>query len=288
MKLTEDALPSKATRSLIYTVVLAIALTAIYTVWFFVINKQPLSSESNIWGSFGDFVGGVMNPIVALVALYWLTQSISIQKQELHDTRTVLEDQAKSDEIKRFEQTFFSLLNEHNSLLNLLKNVPDDRLGVLEVRSYVFGRSANIEEAKRYLSEKDLVIGHYFRLLYQIMKFIALRCPGTACEYWELKSSKPQSQPSAEEKFYSNILRSALDARTSQLLAINCYSPSQDHSYYAYRRLVERYAFLEHMPFKTPGKNPSPVLIDAYNAFEKSAFGDSDYVKELHLLDYVS
>src|SRR5580765_4092605 len=267
MKSIEDSLPSKATKSLIYAVGLAFILTAIYACWFFMMKRQPLSADSSTWGSFGDFVGGVMNPIVALVALYWLTRSISIQKQELHDTRTVLEEQTKSGEIKRFEETFFSLLGEHNSLLESLRNTPDDRLGVLEVRSYVFGRSANIEEAKRYLSEKDLVIGHYFRLLYQIMKFIALKCPSSTCGQWQFKSMESQSNPSPEEKFYSNILRSALDARTSQLLAINCYSIGPNDSYYAYRRLIERYAFLEHMPFKAPGKDPSPVLLDAYDSF---------------------
>lgn len=51
---------------------------------------RGFSPSPDQWGTFGDYIGGVMNPLVALAALYWLTRSVSIQKQELAETRKEL------------------------------------------------------------------------------------------------------------------------------------------------------------------------------------------------------
>lgn len=56
------------------------------------------------WGAFGDYIGGLMNPLVAFAAFYWLTQSVKLQKAELKKlneefafTRKIQEDQYKND-----------------------------------------------------------------------------------------------------------------------------------------------------------------------------------------------
>ncbi|TVL23713.1 hypothetical protein AYI92_07895 [Shewanella xiamenensis] len=77
-------------------VVLLILLPLIYFLWFYLINSQSLSVDPSIWGAFGDYVGGILNPIVALFAFYWLTKSVLIQKEELHETRKALEESSAS------------------------------------------------------------------------------------------------------------------------------------------------------------------------------------------------
>ena len=49
--------------------------------WFWGFNKQALSTDSSVWGAFGDFVGGILNPVIAYLAFYWLTRSVIIQKK---------------------------------------------------------------------------------------------------------------------------------------------------------------------------------------------------------------
>lgn len=58
------------------------------------------SSGAESWGQFGDYVGGVLNPLVAFLALYWLTQSVVIQRTELHETRVALSESAKSQSLQ--------------------------------------------------------------------------------------------------------------------------------------------------------------------------------------------
>jgi hypothetical protein len=77
---------------------LALLAVASYMVWFWLVRKQGLSDKPEVWGQFGDYVGGLLNPLVAYAAFYWLTRSVSLQKQELAETRTALEETSASQE----------------------------------------------------------------------------------------------------------------------------------------------------------------------------------------------
>lgn len=70
--------------------ILGLGLVATYAVYFSWVLEQSPAQDAEKWGQFGDFVGGLLNPIVAFAAFYWLTQSVKIQKQELADTRDEL------------------------------------------------------------------------------------------------------------------------------------------------------------------------------------------------------
>lgn len=61
-----------------------------YFLWFWVVKGQPLSPSAGDWGTFGDFIGGLLNPLIAFFAFYWLTQSIKLQKRELGETKDAL------------------------------------------------------------------------------------------------------------------------------------------------------------------------------------------------------
>lgn len=76
----------------------AAALIISYVAYFGLFLGQPRAVDSDKWGAFGDFFGGVLNPIVAFAAFYWLTQSVKLQKQELAETRAEL---AKSADAQR-------------------------------------------------------------------------------------------------------------------------------------------------------------------------------------------
>lgn len=68
----------------------AIGLFVLYAMAFFTLKDFPKSLDAEKWGQFGDFIGGLMNPLVAFAAFYWLTRSVKLQKQELAATRAEL------------------------------------------------------------------------------------------------------------------------------------------------------------------------------------------------------
>lgn len=65
-----------------------------------------LSRSHEIWGQFGDFLGGVVNPVVGLVTIVLLIFTLQSQQRELAEQRS----QAA---IQGFEQTFTSWLTAY-------------------------------------------------------------------------------------------------------------------------------------------------------------------------------
>lgn len=72
------------------------ALVGAYFLYFALMLDQPPADNADKWGAFGDFVGGLLNPIVAFAAFYWLTQSVKLQRRELSETREELRKTAEA------------------------------------------------------------------------------------------------------------------------------------------------------------------------------------------------
>ncbi|HDZ8195176.1 TPA: hypothetical protein RUT31_003202, partial [Enterobacter kobei] len=69
-----------------------------------------LSAKTEVWGQFGDYVGGVVNPILSFVTIYLLIQSVSLQRESNDSLMKEINRQEKLEEYKKFELRFFRLL----------------------------------------------------------------------------------------------------------------------------------------------------------------------------------
>ncbi|WP_336289726.1 putative phage abortive infection protein [Aeromonas dhakensis] len=275
--------------------ILSIILTLI--IYFYNFNGS-LSTDHQRWGTFGDFMGGTLNPILSFISLIALLITLTLQSKELEASREELERSATAQEKsenslkkqsdilirQQFEQTFFSLLEQHNATLENI-STPSWRLmnycsDIDIVRKSVF-KASSLNEAKDMLEEKNGYCGHYFRILYQLLKFIATNIPGGEIGSGFEKDKIIKSRMALNEKMYSNIVRSFLSYDLSQLLAINCYCAREDSTYWRYKLLLERYEFLEHMPFEINKKNNKLLLKtrDYYSV----AFGKSIFIKYIDI-----
>lgn len=98
-------------------------------IWNF--NEYKISEKAGDWGTFGDFVGGTLNPSLAFLSFLALLQTIKIQNKELKASREELEltrdelarsadaqkEQSDSIKIQNFENTFFNMINLHNEII---------------------------------------------------------------------------------------------------------------------------------------------------------------------------
>lgn len=84
---------------------------------YFINFHKSVSASNEVWGTFGDFVGGTLNPILAALAFYWLTASIRLQLKELRDTRQVLE--STSDHQKKLAELENTNINIQNKIFEL-------------------------------------------------------------------------------------------------------------------------------------------------------------------------
>lgn len=143
--------------------VLAIAVFAVlvvagtYVVHFW---GMPLADKGDVWGQFGDYLGGVLNPVFGFLSVFALLVALVLQTRELKLSRDALEvsqrEQAKSAEalalqnkaIQRqsFEQTFFAWLGTYRS------NVDDVAMKDYEGEA-LYGRVALLAIHRKYFHE---------------------------------------------------------------------------------------------------------------------------------------
>lgn len=204
-------------------------------------------------GTFGDMFGAV-NALFSGLAFASLIYTILLQRQELHLqrtelrlTRSELEGQrqqlAAQTEVLRqqaFENTFFQLLQLLNETVNGMDFPgPDGRL--IEKRdcfSFIYdelgrayqqsvaqgaalGSVAEVyaEVYRQYQGD----IGHYFRTLYNAIKFV-------------------HQSSVTDKKLYTNLIRAQLSRQELLMLFYNCQTPFGQEKF---RPLVERYALLK-------------------------------------------
>lgn len=82
--------------TVILVAIVGIAILAVSAVLltYFYRWSGPVSGEHQIWGQFGDYVGGVLNPFLAFLALTALLLTLRVQSQELVESSRALRESA--------------------------------------------------------------------------------------------------------------------------------------------------------------------------------------------------
>lgn len=78
----------------VLTIAITFALVA-FALYFMVFN-DGLSQEQDVWGQFGDFLGGMLNPVFGFLTLIALLLTIVIQNKELHNSTEEMRKSAKA------------------------------------------------------------------------------------------------------------------------------------------------------------------------------------------------
>lgn len=137
-------------------VIVAILFISIDLVLYFSKFHNGFSNTQGDWGTFGDFLGGTLNPIFGFFGFLALLATLSLQRKQLDEQRKDMEQQRKgaaaayelqlqqieaqrqeaaanqkaldeaheTQQLQQFESTFFNLFN---SLLNEIKKINSEK-----------------------------------------------------------------------------------------------------------------------------------------------------------------
>jgi len=270
---------------------------ASYSIIFvFFLNIFSLFWVDSSFGGFGDFFGGMLNPIFTFLTFIGLLITIVLQRRELGLTRAELKnsskaliDQSETLRKQRFEDTFFALFSQHNEVLKDVASVKDlankSKIGFVlsecfsDYRGLVVARGVMVND---YNGEVSLSINSYFRVLYQLLKFIALNNPYSSISRDDFIEGR-KNVVHGGEKMYSNIVRSILSSDALKLLAINCASPNFEDQYKKYRFLLDRYQFFEHVSYDEGDEVQMMFLEDCRKLYGDNCFGDNYFLKRCKL-----
>ncbi|MCT7578801.1 putative phage abortive infection protein [Aliarcobacter butzleri] len=267
----------------------AIAIFIILVVAYFIFIIKLDDAQKGNWGTFGDFIGGTLNPIFALFSLFAIIYTIKIQTKELELSREELEStreelkesriaqqeqseslklQNKATKLQIFENTFFQLLNQHNEYLDLLiEEKCLEQISFIE-NKYINGfpqnngpiKKAQIYEEFKLLNYKNSVVKNYYMILYQLLKFIDEKSEDTI----------------VNAKQYTNILRALIDNEVLKILAVNC----EAYNFNEYKKYIEKYAFFEHIYIDSL-KDETKTILNILSLFDKKAFGKNEHILKL-------
>lgn len=263
---------------LIIAICLFVGLLLIYFFNIFDLSEN----KKGEWGTFGDFIGGTLNPLFALFSLFAIIYTIKIQTKELQLSREELEatrkelegsriaQQEQSESLKLqneatklqiFENTFFQLLNQHNEYLDLVvkENIKIDYFNYIPSSNNISGRKQNGLKTKEEIllefvkiNQSKRVLKNYFMTLFQILKYIN--------EY--------AKRNAIDSKFYSNIIRALIDDEILRLLAINCVAYPD---FIEYKKYIEEYAFFEHI-YLDESKEEIKTILEILAEYKLPAF----------------
>lgn len=230
-------------------------------------------------GTFGDMFGAINSLFSGLAfasivyTILLQRQELSLQRHELQLTRLELEGQkiqlqAQNDVMRsqNFEATFFQLLrllSETVSAIDINK-IGGERVAggrdcfnifYRRLRAHYLaaakddpaaGDREHINRAyAKFYRENHGDVGHYFRTLYNIVKFVHLSSV-------------------ADKRLYTNLIRAQLSSQELLLLFYNC---ATDLGSEKFKPLIEEYALFKTLPVSFL---LNPAHADLY---EHSAFG---------------
>jgi hypothetical protein len=94
----KEFIDDKSVRKLLLVALVPFGLCVVaYFIRFGLFMKLPISSNQGDWGTFGDFVGGVLNPIYAFLAFAGVVYTVLLQKDQIE----IMKTQQKLDELQQ-------------------------------------------------------------------------------------------------------------------------------------------------------------------------------------------
>ncbi len=170
-------------------------------------------------------------------------KELALTRGELKGQKHQMEAQNKTLRTQSFENTFFQMLGLHNEIVenishswlnpNVTRNGRDCLAFIY--KEFVYYNAKNLSGAddcsinKRYLHfyrDYEHLLGHYFRNMYNIVKFV-------------------KNNPEKDKKLYTNLLRAQLSAPELALLFYNCLSNNGREKF---KPLIEEFALLKNLP----------------------------------------
>ncbi len=158
-------------RKYIYIAASLFLFTIIIYAAFFIYNfGLSIKADSNNWGQFGSYVGGVLSPVFAFMSFIALLFTINLQRIDIKDKRDEAKEQKVISEkqktlldIQRFETTFFNMLNQITNIINNYTYNQQDgasffRNALVNLWNYFHENTTNSESIDEYFANSQIHI----------------------------------------------------------------------------------------------------------------------------------
>nr|MBP8206898.1 hypothetical protein [Acinetobacter sp.] len=137
-----------------------------YVGYFYFGLEMDFSDSPQEWSGFGDYFGGLLNPLLSFVALVLLIKSLEAQRKANDCLTSQIDNSEQSEKLRRFENLFFGLIGSQREIYKDLKlNVKihhtnhelsaENALFVMDARIEFLRSQNTISMIKEYVAEID-------------------------------------------------------------------------------------------------------------------------------------
>jgi len=91
-------------------------------VWHFYYELNfGVSSDPAVWGQLGDYMGGILNPLLSFISIVLLIKSLSLQNQANKGLIDEIENTRKTEKIRSFEAQLFNMIDSQRLAFDALR-----------------------------------------------------------------------------------------------------------------------------------------------------------------------
>jgi len=103
---------------IISAVILVLFVFLSYWIQFYVVLDYKISKDAADWGQLGDYVGGVLNPLLGFISIVLLIKSLVLQYEANSNLKIEIKNNEKTEKLRSFEVLFFNLISSQKNLFD--------------------------------------------------------------------------------------------------------------------------------------------------------------------------
>ena len=211
------------------------------------------SLEPSNFGTFGDFVGGILNPILSFITILALIFTIILQQRELSLARKEFRRTAAAIERENFEATVFRLsaqIREDVNAIDILYQKgsvtgTDAFKAFYELVKEEYENESSETKGDHCASYNAIYdkhghdFGHYYRLLYFTFRHIK-----KTKDLWDAR--RAEEQGNLDVDFYTKLIRAQISDYERLVFFYNFLSGRSENL----TDLIEEYALFDNLDIK--------------------------------------
>lgn len=189
------------------------------------IENEEKANPIGDWGTFGDFVGGTLNPIIGFISILLLFATWKLTRRTLEFTKEELKNNNQLLVSQQFDSWFFNLLESFQAINK-------------EYSEYVikedFYKKIFLDKESNWALSKNILLIQYFSSLSILLKIINSK----------LEFVKSKEEQDELKSFYVDIVLSQISVDIQQV--ISCYAFQDDDL----KITLEKSSFFKKIDFK--------------------------------------
>ena len=158
-----------------------VALIVVIAIYFIRFSGNSLSENPNDWADFGAYVGGILGPLIAMAALYYLYIGVQFQKEEMNNAIREFTELNKYNKEKSVDDSLSAISSNYNNVLNACElNIDGKPYKGKAYFSWIrarMQRSENqynnyLELYEEFYKSFSIALGIYMRTIHNSIRFI--------------------------------------------------------------------------------------------------------------------